>query len=114
MDIARQSAPPCNVGPVDEKERADALRRIQEREHPWHDPILDLPLAHRVFPPRHLDLPREGDVACGSKARTELDFPLGNMRTTIFCGLRRGHEGEHFGSEDLAWRTRILDGYVWG
>ncbi len=77
------------------------------------DPIMDLPLAKRVIPPRHLDLPESSGRACNARARIEWDTPYANIRNTVYCGLRAGHEGHHFASDDLEAGRRPLDGYVW-
>jgi hypothetical protein len=103
------------VSRVDEKERTAALRRMRQREQPRHDPVGDLPLAQRVIPPRrrHLDLPTGTERKCGAKARIETDTPFANIRNTVYCDLRKDHEGQHFYSDALQGRGYRLDGYSW-
>jgi hypothetical protein len=69
-------------------ERNEAIARKYLEDHAHHyAPVSDLPLAHKVIPPRNLHPAEPGEAKCGAKARLEQDNPFGKVRAPCPASL---------------------------
>jgi hypothetical protein len=87
------------ISKIDRNEKI-ARKYLEDHAH-RSEPILELPLAHKVIPPRHLRAAEPGEVKCGAKARLEQDTPFAKVRGPVSCELATGHEGPHFSFDGL-------------